>query len=74
MNIEQLRSYCLAKPGVEETLLFGPDVLVFKLANGGIGQAGILKALRALIFIPGFAIGNKTRVSRAHNFEPNQRI
>jgi predicted DNA-binding protein (MmcQ/YjbR family) len=31
MDIEQLRSYCLAKPGVEETLPFGPDVLVFKV-------------------------------------------
>lgn len=31
MNIEQLRSYCMAKPGVEETLPFGPDVLVFKV-------------------------------------------
>jgi predicted DNA-binding protein (MmcQ/YjbR family) len=31
MNIEQLRNYCLAKPGVEETLPFGPDVLVFKV-------------------------------------------
>lgn len=31
MDIEQLRQYCLAKPGVEETLPFGPDVLVFKV-------------------------------------------
>lgn len=31
MDIEQLRSYCLAKPGVEETLPFGPGVLVFKV-------------------------------------------
>ncbi len=31
MDIEQLRSYCLAKPGVEETLPFGPNVLVFKV-------------------------------------------
>jgi predicted DNA-binding protein (MmcQ/YjbR family) len=31
MDIEQLCSYCLAKPGVEETLPFGPDVLVFKV-------------------------------------------
>jgi predicted DNA-binding protein (MmcQ/YjbR family) len=33
MNIEQLRDYCLAKPGVEESLPFGPDVLVFKVMN-----------------------------------------
>lgn len=30
MNIETLREYCLCKPGVEETLPFGPDTLVFK--------------------------------------------
>ena len=33
MNIEFLRSYCLAKPGVEETLPFGPDTLVFKVGG-----------------------------------------
>ncbi len=31
MNIEDLRTYCIAKPNVEETQPFGPDVLVFKL-------------------------------------------
>jgi predicted DNA-binding protein (MmcQ/YjbR family) len=31
MDIDQLREYCLAKAGVEETLPFGPDVLVFKV-------------------------------------------
>jgi predicted DNA-binding protein (MmcQ/YjbR family) len=31
MNIESLREYCLEKPGVEETLPFGPDNLVFKI-------------------------------------------
>ena len=31
MNIEAYRDYCLAKKGVEETLPFGPDVLVFKV-------------------------------------------
>jgi predicted DNA-binding protein (MmcQ/YjbR family) len=33
MNIESLREYCLSKAGVEETLPFGPDTLVFKV-NG----------------------------------------
>ncbi len=33
MDIEWLRSYCLTKPAVEETLPFGPDVLVFKVAG-----------------------------------------
>lgn len=31
MNIETLRNYCLSKPGVEETLPFGPDTLVYKV-------------------------------------------
>jgi predicted DNA-binding protein (MmcQ/YjbR family) len=31
MNIEVLREYCLGKPGVEETLPFGPDTLVYKV-------------------------------------------
>ena len=30
MHIESLRDYCLAKPGTEEQLPFGPDTLVFK--------------------------------------------
>lgn len=33
MNIESLREYCLAKPGVAETLPFGPDTLVFKVMD-----------------------------------------
>jgi predicted DNA-binding protein (MmcQ/YjbR family) len=33
MDIEQLREYCIAKPGVEETFPFGVDTLVFKV-NG----------------------------------------
>lgn len=33
MNIESLREYCLAKEGVEETLPFGPDTLVFKVGG-----------------------------------------
>jgi len=35
MDIEQLREYCLQKPGVEEDLPFGPNTLVFKV-NGKI--------------------------------------
>ncbi len=31
MNIESLREYCLSKKDVEETVPFGPDVLVFKV-------------------------------------------
>lgn len=33
MNIETIRDYCLAKPDAEETLPFGPDVIVFKVNN-----------------------------------------
>jgi predicted DNA-binding protein (MmcQ/YjbR family) len=33
VDIEQLSSYCLSKPAVEETLPFGPDVLVYKVAG-----------------------------------------
>lgn len=31
MNIEELRIYCLSKPGVEEGMPFGDDVVVFKV-------------------------------------------
>jgi len=41
MNIETLREYCLAKPGAEETLPFGPDTLVFKAG----GKAFLLVGL-----------------------------
>jgi predicted DNA-binding protein (MmcQ/YjbR family) len=33
MNLEELRAYCLSKPGTEETLPFGPDTLVFKVGG-----------------------------------------
>ena len=33
MNLEEIREYCLTKPHCEETLPFGPDVLVFKTNN-----------------------------------------
>lgn len=33
MNIEELRDYCLAKPGVTEGLPFGEDTLVFKIGE-----------------------------------------
>ncbi|MBS1749920.1 MAG: MmcQ/YjbR family DNA-binding protein [Bacteroidetes bacterium] len=35
MDVEQIRTYCLSKEGVEEALPFGPDVVVFK-TNGKI--------------------------------------
>ena len=45
MDIESLRDYCLSKPAVEETLPFGPDVLVFKVG-------GKIFALAALDEVP----------------------
>jgi predicted DNA-binding protein (MmcQ/YjbR family) len=33
VNIEELRDYCLDKPGVTESFPFGEDTLVFKLAD-----------------------------------------
>jgi predicted DNA-binding protein (MmcQ/YjbR family) len=33
MNIERIRTYCLSKSGVEETLPFDDDVLVYKVGN-----------------------------------------
>ena len=33
MNIENIREYCLSKPGVAETLPFGPETLVYKVGG-----------------------------------------
>jgi predicted DNA-binding protein (MmcQ/YjbR family) len=33
MNIEELRHYCLQKPGVSESFPFGEDTLVFKVGD-----------------------------------------
>jgi len=33
MDLDDIREYCLSKPASEETLPFGPDVLVFKVAG-----------------------------------------
>lgn len=41
MHIEQLRDYCLSKPGVTESCPFGPDTLVFKV----IGKMFLLAGL-----------------------------
>ncbi len=46
MNIEELRDYCIAKKGVEETLPFGPDTLVFKV----IGKIFLLVGLDSAPF------------------------
>ena len=41
MNIESFREYCLTKPGVEETLPFGPDTLVFKVMGKMFALTGL---------------------------------
>lgn len=33
MNIETIRNYCIAKPGVSESFPFGGDALVFKVGG-----------------------------------------
>jgi predicted DNA-binding protein (MmcQ/YjbR family) len=38
MNLDELRTYCLSKKCVEETLPFGPDTLVYKV----MGKAFLL--------------------------------
>ncbi len=41
MNIEDFRSYCLGLKGVEETLPFGPDTLVFKVMGKMFALTGL---------------------------------
>jgi predicted DNA-binding protein (MmcQ/YjbR family) len=41
MNIEEIRDFCLAKPGVTEGLPFGQDVLVFKVMNKMFALTGL---------------------------------
>jgi predicted DNA-binding protein (MmcQ/YjbR family) len=33
MNVEELREYCIEKPGVNESFPFGEDTLVFKVGG-----------------------------------------
>lgn len=41
MNIELFREYCLSKKGVEETLPFGPEVLVYKVMGKMFALTGL---------------------------------
>jgi len=43
MNIEELRDHCLNKKGVEETLPFGPETLVYKV----MGKVFLLTGLES---------------------------
>lgn len=41
MNIEHFRTYCLSKRGVEETLPFGPETLVYKVMGKMFALTGL---------------------------------
>jgi len=41
MTLDELREYCLAKAATEETLPFGPDTLVFKVAGKMFALTGL---------------------------------
>ena len=41
MHLDELRDHCLALPGVEEALPFGPDTLVFKVSGKMFALAGL---------------------------------
>ncbi|MEQ8703536.1 MAG: MmcQ/YjbR family DNA-binding protein [Phaeodactylibacter sp.] len=57
MNIEAFRIYCLNKPGVEETLPFGPDTLVFKVKGKMFAATGLSE--------PSFRVNLKCEPERA---------
>lgn len=46
MNIEEIREYCLVKPGVTEGFPIGEDVLVFKVCNKIFALANLEGQLR----------------------------
>lgn len=41
MHLEELREYCLSKPGVTEELPFGPNTLVFKVMGKMFAACGL---------------------------------
>ena len=41
MNIESFRKNCMERPGVEETLPFGPDTLVYKVMGKAFALTGL---------------------------------
>lgn len=41
MNIEELRNYCLSKPGVEETFPFDEHTMVFKVMDKMYALSGL---------------------------------
>lgn len=41
MTLDELLIYCTSKPAVEETLPFGPDTLVFKVAGKMFALTGL---------------------------------
>ena len=41
MNVEEIREYCIGKPGVSEGFPFGEDTLVFKVMNKMFALTGL---------------------------------
>ena len=41
MTLDELRAYCLKKPGVTEDLPFGPETLVFRVAGKLFALTGV---------------------------------
>jgi predicted DNA-binding protein (MmcQ/YjbR family) len=44
MHLDEFLTYCLSKPGTEETLPFGPDTLVMKVAGKMFALTGLDEA------------------------------
>ena len=58
MHLDDLRHYCLEKPGATEDQPFGPNVLVFKVMGKMFGLAGLEK-------LPACDVGLKCDPERA---------
>lgn len=57
MGLDELREYCLSKAATTESLPFGPDVLVFKVAGKMFAATG-LDAPEARVNLKGDPEGN----------------
>ncbi|HLT46498.1 MAG TPA: MmcQ/YjbR family DNA-binding protein [Rubricoccaceae bacterium] len=64
MHLDDLRRYCLSKPGAFEDQPFGPDVLVFKVA-GARREAARMFAITNLEKLPDAEVGLKCDPERA---------
>ena len=48
MNIEDIRDYCLEKPGVSESFPFDESTLVFKVINKGFLFCGLTREIPSI--------------------------